>query len=138
MHQGAAIPAQTLLGLAEPGGEFGKAQAAGFGCLQETGLHRQAGDLRGQADGAGLLLEMPIHRLPDPPVGIGGKAIATAGGIALHGPDQAERAGLDHIERIELQVADPGLIVACHRNHQAQIGCHHPIHRPAASAHQRC
>jgi hypothetical protein len=124
---------QPLLALPQAGGQFGEAQVAGLGGLQEAGLHRQGGDLGRQADGAALLLEIAIHGLTDPPISIGGKPITTAWRIALDRTDQTEGSGLNHIQWINLKMANPRLIVARYRHHKPQVGGHHTVHRPATA-----
>jgi len=55
--------------------------------------------------------------------------------------DQAEIAGLHHIHRIQMHLADAVEVLLADRNHQAQIPRHHPPEGPSPTpilARRRC
>ena len=76
------------------------------------------GDVGGQADGAGRVVEPALDRLADPQRRVGGEAEALAVVELLRGADQADHALLDEVAHSEAEA----LVTAGDRDHQAQVG----------------
>src|SRR5579859_2437419 len=62
-------------------------------------------DVDGHADQAGLVRQRPLHGLPDPPGGVGGKLETQVRVIPLRRPHESEIAFLDQVEQGQPQTA---------------------------------
>ena len=96
--------------------------------VRELGNHLpHAGDLvhevNGEADGLGLVGQGALHRLLDPPRGVGGELAALGGVEALDGLDQAEVAFADQVHEREAHL----VIIVGDFHDQAQVGLDHVI-----------